>query len=81
MPNLRLCQSFWLSGVYPRWTTTDTSYSQADVETRSYFVTMRCRNTRVNIVESLTTEVGPRLAGSGLSSSEGLGRKPHALRV
>ena len=66
MPNLRLCTvilAFWC--VPTGWATTDNSYSQADVETAILLRDDAMSGTRAwNIVESLTTEVGPRLAGS-----------------
>ena len=47
------------------WATSEPSYSQADVETAKLLRDDARLGTRAwNIVESLTTEVGPRLAGS-----------------
>ena len=66
MPNLRLCTVILAFLSAPTgWATTDTSYSQADVETAILLRDDAMSGTRAwNIVESLTTEVGPRLAGS-----------------
>ena len=66
MPNLRLCTVILAFLCVPTgWATTDTSYSQADVETAILLRDDAMSGTRAwNIVESLTTEVGPRLAGS-----------------
>lgn len=66
MPNLRLCIVILAFLCVPTgWATSDTSYSQADVETAILLRDDAMSGTRAwNIVESLTTEVGPRLAGS-----------------
>jgi len=66
MPNLRLSTVILALLCVPTgWATTDTSYSQADVETAILLRDDAMSGTRAwNIVESLTTEVGPRLAGS-----------------
>ena len=66
MRNLRLYTVILAFLCVPTgWATTDTSYSQADVETAILLRDDAMSGTRAwNIVESLTTEVGPRLAGS-----------------
>ena len=66
MPNLRLCIVILAFLCVPTGcATSETSYSQADVETAILLRDNAMSGTRAwNIVESLTTEVGPRLAGS-----------------
>ena len=66
MPNLRLYAVILVFVCAPTgWATADNSYSQADVETSMLLRDDAMSGTRAwNIVESLTTEVGPRLAGS-----------------
>ena len=66
MRNLRLYAVILVFVCAPTgWATAHTSYSQADVETSILLRDDAMSGTRAwNIVESLTTEVGPRLAGS-----------------
>ena len=66
MPNLRLYAVILAFLCVPTgWAATETAYSQADVETATLLRDDALSGTRAwNIVESLTTEVGPRLAGS-----------------
>ena len=66
MPNHRLYAAILAFLCVPSvWANTDTSYSQADVEMSILLRDDAMSGTRAwNIVESLTTEVGPRLAGS-----------------
>jgi len=66
MPNLRFYVVILAFLCVPTgWAATETAYSQADVETATLLRDDALSGTRAwNIVESLTTEVGPRLAGS-----------------
>ena len=66
MPNLRSYAAILACLCVPTgWATTEISYSPADVETAKLLRDDAMSGTRAwNIVESLTTEVGPRLAGS-----------------
>ena len=66
MTRLRHCVAIVAVVCVPvAWAVTEPSFSQADVQTAKLLRDDAMSGTRAwNIVESLTTEVGPRLAGS-----------------